>query len=397
MKQFTADFLPAAALGLLFSICATPSYSADYFWGRTTGGGAAFYQAPTGDDLSGVSRTAATDCTAETGGITKEVCYELDDNTLYVCESGPCNGSGWVEYGGGDVSKVGTPADGQVAVWTGDGTVEGSSELTYDSHTLSIEDAGITIPRPGITNTWFQIYEWGNGGAAIGSHVADDDSALYWYGFTGSAAPTNPVFLWEASKSDGGTSYADLASDEIAWRLTNNGSFDLLTVYGNGDQEIRGGLTVADGNGSPPTADGQIKYDRTTERLQVGDGTNTREFIPCPNTTVKTTATAYTVGTADSCELDGGFVTVTGAAVITLPAVTVGNSVTVQTIGAVAVSVDTNASDRMLLDGVALDDGDKATNTSTTGDTLYCVGESADGWSCLSISAGGGVWTDGGA
>jgi len=147
----------------------------------------------------------------------------------------------------GDVSKVGTPADGQVAVWTGDGTIEGSSELTYDGHTLTIEDAGITIPRTGITNTWFQIYEWGNGGAAIGSHVEDDDSALYWYGFTGSAAPTNPVFLWEASKSDGATSYADLASNEIAWRLTNNGSSNLLTIYGNGDQEISGGLTAAGG------------------------------------------------------------------------------------------------------------------------------------------------------
>lgn len=40
--------------------------------------------------------------------------------------------------GGGDVSKVGVPADDQLAVWTGDGTAEGTSGLTYDGTALSI-------------------------------------------------------------------------------------------------------------------------------------------------------------------------------------------------------------------------------------------------------------------
>ncbi len=37
--------------------------------------------------------------------------------------------------GGGDVTKVGTPANNQVGVWTGDGTLEGDAALTYDSTT----------------------------------------------------------------------------------------------------------------------------------------------------------------------------------------------------------------------------------------------------------------------
>lgn len=45
-------------------------------------------------------RTAATDCTAETGGVLGEICAELDDNAFYVCETAPCNGTGWVAYGG---------------------------------------------------------------------------------------------------------------------------------------------------------------------------------------------------------------------------------------------------------------------------------------------------------
>lgn len=39
--------------------------------------------------------------------------------------------------GAGDISKVGTPADDQVAVWTGDGTLEGAANLTYNGSILS--------------------------------------------------------------------------------------------------------------------------------------------------------------------------------------------------------------------------------------------------------------------
>jgi len=39
---------------------------------------------------------------------------------------------------GGDVTKVGTPADNQIGVWTGDGTIEGTSGLTYNGSLLNI-------------------------------------------------------------------------------------------------------------------------------------------------------------------------------------------------------------------------------------------------------------------
>lgn len=40
--------------------------------------------------------------------------------------------------GGGDVTKVGTPANNQMAVWTGDGTLEGTSDFTYDGTSLNL-------------------------------------------------------------------------------------------------------------------------------------------------------------------------------------------------------------------------------------------------------------------
>lgn len=40
--------------------------------------------------------------------------------------------------GGGDVYKVGTPANNQIGVWTGDGTIEGDSNFTYDGSTNTL-------------------------------------------------------------------------------------------------------------------------------------------------------------------------------------------------------------------------------------------------------------------
>jgi hypothetical protein len=56
--------------------------------------------------------------------------------------------------GSGDVSKVGTPVDNQVGVWTGDGTIEGTTNLTYDGSNLQLTgDIGSTGTR--ITKGWF--------------------------------------------------------------------------------------------------------------------------------------------------------------------------------------------------------------------------------------------------
>ena len=61
----------------------------------------------------------------------------------------------WVAAaGGGDVSKVGTPVDSQVGVWTGDGTIEGAASLTYDGSNLQLTgDIGSTGTK--ITKGWF--------------------------------------------------------------------------------------------------------------------------------------------------------------------------------------------------------------------------------------------------
>ena len=67
--------------------------------------------------------------------------------------------------GSGDVEKVGTPADSQVGVWTGDGTIEGAASFTYDGSNMFITgDIGSTGTR--ITKGWFIDFQVTNAIAA---------------------------------------------------------------------------------------------------------------------------------------------------------------------------------------------------------------------------------------
>jgi len=60
----------------------------------------------------------------------------------YLREDGDGTSSWQVPVGAGDVTKVGTPVNNQVGVWTGDGTLEGDAELTFDTTTDSLTVGG---------------------------------------------------------------------------------------------------------------------------------------------------------------------------------------------------------------------------------------------------------------
>lgn len=51
--------------------------------------------------------------------------------------------------GGGDVSKVGTPVNNQVGVWTGDGTIEGDTALSFDTTTDLLTIGAGSVTRAG--------------------------------------------------------------------------------------------------------------------------------------------------------------------------------------------------------------------------------------------------------
>ncbi len=158
------------------------------------------------------------------------------------------------------------------------------------------------------------------------------------------------------------------------------------------DWEIGEG-TVTDAATDTLSRDTVIASSNAGSAVNWGAGTK-RVFcvVPARDVSRQSIASYGSNQTLTVTECRGYVIYVTGAATITLPAIADGMSVTIITIGAVAVSVDPNASDLIYLDGTALDDGDKITNLSAAGDIAVLTYYSADGW-----YASTNGWTDGGA
>jgi hypothetical protein len=64
----------------------------------------------------------------------------------------------------GDVSKVGTPVDNEIAVWTGDGTIEGNAGFTYDTATNIMELTAQTTGRIEFATNGHERIQWDNAG-----------------------------------------------------------------------------------------------------------------------------------------------------------------------------------------------------------------------------------------
>jgi hypothetical protein len=71
-----------------------------------------------------------------TGDVTE---LALGASGTYLQSQGATGTPTWsTPAGSGDVSKVGTPVDNQIAVWTGDGTVEGDANFTWNGTALGV-------------------------------------------------------------------------------------------------------------------------------------------------------------------------------------------------------------------------------------------------------------------
>jgi len=121
-----------------------------------------------------VDQTAWRVFYSDTAGDVTEVA--LGDSGSFLGSNGATSAPSFkVPAGSGDVSKVGTPADSQIGVWTGDGTIEGDASLTYDRSNLQLTgDIGSTGAR--ITKGWFANLETTGdltvNGTALGSIYA---------------------------------------------------------------------------------------------------------------------------------------------------------------------------------------------------------------------------------
>lgn len=100
--------------------------------------------------------------------------------------------------GGGDVSKVGTPANNQLGVWTGDGTIEGDSDLTWDTNVLLVSSAQATPLRLNGTGTQSRVAYYKSSTAKWSVGVNDNDD----FSFYDSTNALTPITIQDGSPSN---------------------------------------------------------------------------------------------------------------------------------------------------------------------------------------------------
>lgn len=289
-----------------------------------------------------------------------------------------------------DKPAEGAFADGDKAKLDG---IETGATADQTATEVVIADSGEIITGTNVETALQEIKAAADLNTAKETNTDDQTAAEVPFTPEGTIAATNVQTAIQEVRDD---AVADDTAYGISWdantdAATKNAIYDKISTVGSAS--VNDTAFFAGWNGETTTAGSRnAVYDYLIQFDADADGSFTDEtwFPVQPVTASK--AAAYTVGTDSAGECYGGTVYVTSAAVITAcDGLVDGMKFTVITIGAIAVSVDVQSDDRMYLDGTALDDGDKATNTSTTGDMITCAYESAAGWYCAS-----NTWTDGG-
>ncbi|MDB4335437.1 hypothetical protein N9994_00075 [bacterium] len=114
------------------------------------------------------------------------------DTTTFLVENGSGSSIFQVDEDGtitgnglGDVSKVGTPVNNQIGVWTGDGTIEGDSNLIWGGSTLQVGNS-INSNISQVTSTY------------LASKVETNDANLLLYGYGDNGTNSGEILLAQA-------------------------------------------------------------------------------------------------------------------------------------------------------------------------------------------------------
>ena len=207
--------------------------------------------------------------------------------------------------GGGDVSKVGTPANNQIGVWTGDGTIEGDSDFTWNGTTLYVSNSSDILPA-----------------LSLNSASDSPDAAPILDFVRTSASPDDGDYLGQIKfKGDNSTS-GEVVYAKITGKTSDvtNGTEDGLiefAVKANGANVIAARLTNSDFkllNGHGITINGDLTFDgassATVDRILDEDTLSSNSAtalatqqsikayvdasVPPANTTASTTSTTQT-------------------------------------------------------------------------------------------------------
>tara|TARA_R110002167_G_scaffold76694_1_gene213478 strand:- start:587 stop:1762 length:1176 start_codon:yes stop_codon:yes gene_type:complete len=139
---------------------------------------------------------------------------------------------------GGGVTKVGTPVDGQITVWTGDGTVEGTTELLFNSASSTL-----TIAGAGVDDTVTILVAGGDGiSISDGSGTVSTTYSVLANSYIKSGSTSNDILL-----GDGTTSPLSSITGSLVY---STGSIDGSTQSVFGGNITNGGLSTIAGGAS---------------------------------------------------------------------------------------------------------------------------------------------------
>ena len=154
---------------------------------------------------------------------------DVTNDKAYVCVDDTENAAVWQEVGGtgpggGDVTKVGTPVNNELGVWTGDGTIEGDTALTWDGTALGVTGvANISQVRTARQTI----------ASATSLVIPETGNTFYVTGTTTISGVTSSAPI--------GTKVTLTFEDEL--QLTNttglNVGFDITTVAGDSAELVR--------------------------------------------------------------------------------------------------------------------------------------------------------------
>lgn len=145
-----------------------------------------------------------------------------DGATGQVLKTDGSGNLGWASSSG-DVSKVGTPVNDQIGVWTGDGTLEGTSKFTFNSSNTLTIGGGAVYPR---------ITLAGNNGFV---YFKDNSSS-------------NPAYQAAVGVNGAQFQIRVGSANNVALGIHPSGGFALGTSYGTAGQVL-----TTQGQNSPPT------------------------------------------------------------------------------------------------------------------------------------------------
>ena len=136
--------------------------------------------------------------------------------------------------GGGDVTKVGTPVNNQVGVWTGDGTIEGDADLTFDGTTLAAAQVTVTDEVYGAgwngstqvptKNAVYDKIETLGGGANVGTTTVD-------FGAFPGSTETSVAVTGQASIVSGSVVQAWIRPVDTADHLADEHMIEPIAVF----------------------------------------------------------------------------------------------------------------------------------------------------------------------